>query len=64
MSYMQTSHFHKVLVFYFSSNIPLYIEKDPMKKLCQILQMELKIYTPVSPRIFFKKTKFKVLHST
>ena len=33
-----------------------------MEKLCKILEMELKMYTLVSPRIFFKKTKFKVLH--
>ena len=62
-SYLQDKLFlHKVLVLYFSSNIPLYIEKNPMEKLCKILEMELKMYTPVSPRIFFKKTKFKVLH--
>ena len=52
----------KVLVLYFRSNIPLLIEKYPMEKFCKILQMELKMYTPVSPRIFIKKIKFKVFH--
>ena len=47
---------------YFSSNIPLHIEKNLMAKFCKILEMELKMYTPVSPRIFFKKIKFKVFH--
>ena len=60
--YVNKEFLHKVLVLYFSSNIPVYIEKNLMKKLCKILEMKLKMYTPVSPRIFFKKTKFKVLH--
>ena len=33
-----------------------------MEKLCKVLEMELKTYTPVSPKFFFKKIKFKVLH--
>ena len=62
-SYLQDKLFlHKVLVLYFSSNIPLYIEKNPMVILCKILKMELKMYTPVSPRIFFKEIKFWVSH--
>ena len=51
-----------MLIFYFSSNIPLYIETNPMEKFCMILEMELKMYTPVSPRIFFTKIRFKFLH--
>ena len=36
----------------FSSNIPLYIEKNPMEKLCKALEMELKTYTSVSPKSY------------
>ena len=53
---------HKMLVSLFSSNIPLYIEKNPTEKLCKVLEMELKMYTPVGPKFVFKKIKFKVLH--
>ena len=45
----------------FSSNIPLYIEKNPVEKLHKVLEMELKTYTPVSPKFVFEKIKFKVL---
>ena len=37
----------KMLVTLFSSNITLYIEKNPVKKLCKVLEMELKMYTYV-----------------
>ena len=60
--FVNKSFLLKVLVLYFSSNIPLHIEKNLMAKFCKILEMELKMYTPVSPRIFFKKIKFKVFH--
>ena len=33
-----------------------------MEKLCKLLEMELKTYTPVSPKFIFEKIKFKVLH--
>ena len=46
----------------FSPNIPLYTEKNPVEKLCKVLEMELKMYTPVGPKFIFKKIKFKVLH--
>ena len=36
-----------MLVSFFSSNIPLYIGKNPVEKLCKVLEMELKTYTPV-----------------
>ena len=52
----------KMLVSFFSANIPLYIEKNPMEKSCKVLEMELKMYTPVSPKFVFKKIKVKVLH--
>ena len=48
--------------FFFSSNISLYIEKNSLEKLCIVLEMELKTYTPVSPKFVFEKLKFKVLH--
>ena len=47
---------------FFSSNIPLYIGKNPMEKLCKVLEMELKTYTPVGLKFVFEKIKFKVLH--
>ena len=51
-----------MLVSFFSSNIPLYIGKNPVEKLCKVLEMELKIYTPVSLNSIFEKITFKVLH--
>ena len=51
-----------MLASFFSSNIPLYIEKNHVEKLCKVLEMELKTYTPVSPKFAFEKIKFKVLH--
>ena len=44
------------------SNIPLYIGKNPVEKLCEVLEMELKTYTPVGLKFAFEKIKFKVLH--
>ena len=53
-SYLRTSYLflRKILVSLFSSNILLYIEKNTMEKLCKVLEMELKMYTPV-PKIRF-----------
>ena len=51
-----------MLVSLFSSNIPLYIEKNPVEKLCKVLEMELKTQTPVDQKFVFKNIKFKVLH--
>ena len=51
-----------MLVSHFSPNIPLYIEKNPMEKLCIVLGMELKTETPVDPKFVFEKIKFKILH--
>ena len=45
-----------------SSNIPLYIGKNPVEKLCKVLEMELKMYTAVGLEFVFEKIKFKVLH--
>ena len=56
------SFFRKMLVSFFSSNIPLHIEKTPMEKLCKVLKIELKTYTPVGLKWVFEKIKFKVLH--
>ena len=51
-----------MLVSFFSPNIPLYIEKTPVEKLCKVLEMELKMYTTVGPKFVFEKIKVKVLH--
>ena len=51
-----------MLVSAFSSNIPLYNEKNPVEKLCKLLEMKLKTYTPVGLKFVFEKIKFKVLH--
>ena len=50
-----------MLVTIFNSNIPLYIQKNPVEKLCKVLEMKFKTYTPVGPTIVFEKIKFKVL---
>ena len=61
-SYLRKSHFlRKMLVSLFSSNNPLYIEKNPVENLCKVLEMELKTYTPVGPKFVLEKIKFKVL---
>ena len=52
----------KMLVSFFSFNIPLHIEENPVEKLCKVLKMELKTYTPVSPKFVFEEIEFKVLH--
>ena len=51
-----------MLVSFSSFDIPLYIEKNTVGKLCKVLEMELKTYTPVGPKFVFEKIKFKVLH--
>ena len=50
-----------MLVSSFSSNVPRYTEKNSVEKLCKVLDMELKMYTPVSPEFVFEKIKLKVL---
>ena len=51
----------KMLVSFFSSNISLYIGKNPVERLCKVLEMELKKYTPVGLNFVFEKIEFKVL---
>ena len=51
-----------MLVSFFSSNIPLYIGKNLVEKFCEVLEMELKTYTPVRLKFVFEKIKSKVLH--
>ena len=46
---------HKKLILFFSSNIPLYIGKSPVEKLCKVLEMELKTYTTVGG-VFLRKS--------
>ena len=41
------SFLQKMLMLFFSSNIPLYIENNLMEKLRMVLVMELKTYTLV-----------------
>ena len=53
MLFMNEPFLRKMLVSFFSSNVPLYIEKNPI---------ELKTYTSVDPKFVFEKTKSKVLH--
>ena len=53
---------HKTLVYFLSSNIPFYIEKKTVKRLCKVLEMELKTYTPVNSNFVFEKIKFNVSH--
>ena len=45
---------HKMLVSFFSS-IFLYIETNPVEKLCKVLEMELKKYTPFDLKFVFEK---------
>ena len=59
---MNKPFLHNMLVLFFSPDIPLYIEKNPVGKLCKILKMELKMYTPASRKFVFEKIKVKVLH--
>ena len=42
-----------MLVLLFSSNIPLNIEKNPVEKLSEVLEMELKMYIPVGLKFVF-----------
>ena len=51
-----------MLVSFFSSNISLYIGKNPVGKLSKVLEMELETYTPVGLNFGFEKIKFKVLY--
>ena len=47
---------------YFSSNIPLYIGKSPVEKLCIVLEMELKMCTLAGLKFVFEKIRFEILH--
>ena len=60
--YTNESFLRKMLVSFFNSDIALNIEKNPAQKLCKVLEMELKTYTPVNTKFVFKKIKFEVLH--
>ena len=51
-----------MLISFIISNIPLHIKKNTVEKLCKVLEMELKTYTPVGLTFVFEKIKFKVLH--
>ena len=47
----------KMLVSFFRSNISLYIEKNPVGKLCKVLEVELKIY--IQAHFSRPKTRFR-----
>ena len=57
-SYLRTSRFCAKYNFS-SSNILLYIEKNPVEKLCKALEMELKKYIPVDQNSFSRKPNWK-----
>ena len=42
-----------MLVSFFSSNMALYIGKNSVEKLCNVLEMELKTYIPVGLKFLF-----------
>ena len=52
----------KMIVSFFSCNVSLYTEKNPVEKLCKVLEMELRKYTPVNLKFGFEKIQFKILH--
>ena len=47
---------------FFGSNIPLYIRKIYVEKLCKASEMELKTNIPAGLKFVFEKIKFKFLH--
>ena len=49
----------KMLVSFFSSNIPLYIAENLVEKLCTFLEMKLQAYTPVGLKFVFVKSDLK-----
>ena len=51
---------HKKL--FISSTIPLYIGKNPVEKLCEVLKMQVITFTPVSLKFILEKIKLKFLH--
>ena len=53
---MNEPFFRKMLVSFISSNIPLYIEENPLEKLFKVLDIELKTYTPVVQNSFSRKS--------
>ena len=53
---MNEPFLRKMLVSFISSNIPLYIEENPLEKLFKVLDIELKTYTPVVQNSFSRKS--------
>ena len=53
---MNEPFLRKMLVSFISSNIPLYIEENPLEKLFKVLDIELKTYTPVVQNSFLRKS--------
>ena len=61
MLFANESFLCKILVELLSSNIPLYIEKNPVEKRGKVLEMELKTYTPIGLKFVFQKIKFNFI---
>ena len=53
---MNEPFLRKMLVSFISSNIPIYIEENPLEKLFKVLDIELKTYTPVVQNSFSRKS--------
>ena len=47
----------KMMALFFSFSIPLYFEKNPLIKLCEVLEIELKTYTPVGRKVCFRENQ-------
>ena len=56
------SFLREILLSFFTYNFPLCIEKNSVKKLWKVLEMQLKMHTSVDPKFVFEKIKFKILH--
>ena len=52
----------RMLVFFLSLVFFYTVKKNLVGKLCKVLEMELKRYTPVGPKFIFQKIKFDILH--
>ena len=57
---MNEPFLRKMLVSFISSNIPLYIEENPLEKLFKVLDIELKRYTPVVQNLFLIKSNLNL----
>ena len=56
VSFANEPFLRRMLVLFFSSNIPL---ENPMEKLCKVLEVEIKTYTQATQNSFSKKSNIK-----